>query len=338
MFAINKILLPVDFSPNSAAAARYAAALATHFQAELTMLHVCEPLSWIPPVGWENAGEFYMESLAGFDESRRRQLDTFAQGETAGLDVKRVLLPGDPARTIVDQAHRTDTDLIVMPTRGCGAFRRLLFGSVAAKVLHDAECPVWTGVHLENATRQNWKVIRNVLCAIDNGPRSEEVLHWAKTFTGEFGARLTVMHAIPALAVYPAEYLDPNWWGILADEARQETMAIVKQHGVSHGPLGHRSRRTRPRRQNRRRALERRRRSNWPRPDRGRIGAAPRTRLRHRARIPVSRSECLTMFVAPPIPCADPPARPNVPRASLSCVPNARARPTPRAPPWKPRP
>jgi nucleotide-binding universal stress UspA family protein len=38
-----------------------------------------------------------------------------------------------------------------LPTHGLGAFRRSLIGSITAKVLHDAECPVWTGVHLAQA-------------------------------------------------------------------------------------------------------------------------------------------------------------------------------------------
>ena len=36
-----------------------------------------------------------------------------------------------------------------MPTHGFGPLRRFLLGSVAAKVLHDAQCPVWTSVHTD---------------------------------------------------------------------------------------------------------------------------------------------------------------------------------------------
>jgi hypothetical protein len=54
---------------------------------------------------------------------------------------------GDPASIITEYAARNRVDLIMMPTHGYGTFRSLLLGSVTAKVLHDAECPVWTGVH-----------------------------------------------------------------------------------------------------------------------------------------------------------------------------------------------
>ena len=46
-------------------------------------------------------------------------------------------------------AKANQIDLIMMPTHGYGRFRALLLGSVTAKVLHDADCPVWTAVHRE---------------------------------------------------------------------------------------------------------------------------------------------------------------------------------------------
>ena len=51
---------------------------------------------------------------------------------------------------IVELAHESpDQTVILMPTHGYGPFRRFILGSNTAKVLHDADCPVWTGVHLE---------------------------------------------------------------------------------------------------------------------------------------------------------------------------------------------
>jgi len=61
-----------------------------------------------------------------------------------------VLLKGDPAECIVRVAQENAVDLIVMPTHAHGRFRRFLLGSVTAKVLHDTDCPVLTGVHHED--------------------------------------------------------------------------------------------------------------------------------------------------------------------------------------------
>ena len=62
------------------------------------------------------------------------------------------LAQGDAATEIVQFAMRENVDLIAMPTRGCGVFRKMLLGSVTAKVLHDASCPVWTSSHTEHVT------------------------------------------------------------------------------------------------------------------------------------------------------------------------------------------
>jgi nucleotide-binding universal stress UspA family protein len=89
--------------------------------------------------------------------------------------------------------------LIIMPTHGYGPFRRFLLGSVTAKVLHDAECPVWTGAHLQESADQHWGAMNHVVCAIDGGPESERVLTWASNFAAEFKANTTIVLAIPQL-------------------------------------------------------------------------------------------------------------------------------------------
>ena len=70
-------------------------------------------------------------------------------------------------------------DLIMMPTHGYGPFRRFLLGSVTAKILHDATCPVWTSTHLETSVGTGKVGIRKVLGAVDFGPRSSVVLQVA---------------------------------------------------------------------------------------------------------------------------------------------------------------
>jgi nucleotide-binding universal stress UspA family protein len=83
----------------------------------------------------------------------------------------------------------------MMPTRGAGAFRRYLLGSVTAKVLHDAVCPVWTASHSERALSAHYPY-RRILCAIDLTERSQEVLRWASQFAAEQKAELSVAYAI----------------------------------------------------------------------------------------------------------------------------------------------
>ena len=192
MHSLTKILVPIDFSERSLGAVHYAKALAVRFGSEITLLHVLAPPRYefgTLEAGGSILSELYMNRSAQVAE----ELDGFQAGELAGLNVRRLVLEGDPARAIVELADKEQTGLIVMPTHGYGPFRRFILGSITAKVLHDADCPVWTGVHLEEAPAGDM-ALRRILCAIDLGPQSCKTLEWAGCVQKQIGAELTVMH------------------------------------------------------------------------------------------------------------------------------------------------
>ncbi len=205
MRLLQKIRLPVDFSERSAAAGQYAQSLATRFGAEILLLHVLTP-----PQYEFGALEISGSMLADLYRARNRQaaedLNGYLSAELAGLRVRRMVLDGEPAGQIVELSRQEKADLIIMPTHGYGPFRRFILGSNTAKVLHDADCPVWTGVHLAQAPAAPIEV-RTVLCAVDLGPQSSKALCWAALFAQEFGAKLTLAHAtapVPGVADQPA--------------------------------------------------------------------------------------------------------------------------------------
>jgi nucleotide-binding universal stress UspA family protein len=196
MQSLSRILLPVDFSERSVGAAHYAGSLAGHFGCELVLLHVLSPPQY-EFGAVDVAGSLLAELCRDRLEQANHDLETFLASDLSGLRVRRVVLEGDPSGSIVDFAHNEHCDLIVMPTHGYGPFRRFILGSNTAKVLHDADCPVWTGVHLEDAPAVFTIPIRNILCAVDLGPHSSKTLFWAARLAQEFGARLTLLHAAP---------------------------------------------------------------------------------------------------------------------------------------------
>jgi len=188
MLPLDRILVPTDFSPNSLAATAQAGTLARHFHSQVTLLHVDE-FQVIHPFTTEAHRAEHMNG-------RRKELMEFAAAELAGVAVKRIVCSGDPSKVILARAWEERPDLIMMPARGSGAFRRFLLGSVTAKVLHDAECPVWTGAHLAGPPPAGHGEIRSVLCAVDFGPQTNRTLHWAADLARAMGARLTVTHAV----------------------------------------------------------------------------------------------------------------------------------------------
>ena len=49
---------------------------------------------------------------------------------------------GDPARMLLEYAERVAAEVMVIGRRGAGLIERIMLGSVANRVVHDAECPV----------------------------------------------------------------------------------------------------------------------------------------------------------------------------------------------------
>lgn len=225
MKSLAKILLPVDFSERSLGAARYAKTLADHFHSELTLLHVLAPPHY-EFGALEMGGSMLTELYANRGTQVEKELETFLAGELQGVQAKRVVLDGDPARQIVDYAHEENVGLIVMPTHGYGPFRQFILGSITAKVLHDADCPVWTGVHLEEAPQVQATPFRNIVCAIDLGPQSCQTLEWATGMQKEFGARLTVVHA---MACSQDSGRDDGHWRLEMEHTVRDDLARLQQ-------------------------------------------------------------------------------------------------------------
>jgi nucleotide-binding universal stress UspA family protein len=221
MPTFSRILAPIAFSARCQGSVQYAEALACHFQSELVLLHVVSP---VQTYGFPDAMAVAPELIDEVLVQSKVALESFAADSLKGLRVKRVVLEGDPGQEIVQYAKEAECDLVVMPTHGYGPFRRFLLGSVTAKVLHDAHCPVWTGPHMEEAPEYASISFGKVLCAVDLGPDSRTVLEWGAAFAREYGADLGVVHAIPASTVsLGGIYFDPQW----NEQVRIESQGLI---------------------------------------------------------------------------------------------------------------
>ncbi len=220
MQPLSRILLPIDFSERSACAARYARSLSAQFNSEIVLLHIlaspaCEFGSF------ENAGTMLAELYQNRSAQVARDLASFEMAELTSVRVRRLIMEGDPAPAIVKCALDQAVGLIVMPTHGFGPFRRFILGSNTAKVLHDADCPVWTGVHLDVPPRDCPMQCNNVLCAVDLGSQSSKTLCWAATLAGQFGAKLTLLHTIAGVS-NGADAPQQQWQAGIRDAASLE--------------------------------------------------------------------------------------------------------------------
>jgi nucleotide-binding universal stress UspA family protein len=131
---MNTVLVAYDGS-ESARRALDAAAKLAHNGVALTVVSVAEPL---PRVG--RAAPLLLPEE---DEERKRELaEARAMLKGRGVEAAVVERRGDAATMILDEAEAEGADLIVLGTRGLGAGKRWLLGSVSTKVLHHASCNV----------------------------------------------------------------------------------------------------------------------------------------------------------------------------------------------------
>lgn len=199
MSILDRILVPVDFSERSLGAARYVEAIAGPQGCDITLLHVTTPLNY-ELSALDVGGTVLTELNSDRSAELREQLDGFLKEQLARFRVTRVLLDGDPARRIFEYAHENRVNLIVMPTHGYGLFRRFLLGSVTAKVLHDADCPVWTGVHIDEAPTVDAIHFRKVMVAVDLcAAQALKAIAWGSKFAEQYGAEMVIAHAYPSL-------------------------------------------------------------------------------------------------------------------------------------------
>ncbi len=138
---ISRILVPYDFSEASAHAARFAARWADSLGAEITLLHVVEPVVYPEFYSVDVASDHLMGHLS---ERSHEALQKAANELLPGLPVTVSVEIGRAADTIVRQADPQRFDLVIMSTRGLSALEHVLLGSVAEAVLRRCEVPLVT--------------------------------------------------------------------------------------------------------------------------------------------------------------------------------------------------
>jgi nucleotide-binding universal stress UspA family protein len=223
MAAFRHILFPVDFSSRAEAALPIVVAWAQRCQSKVTLLHTIHiPIT---AYGGPDAYPVIIDTQA-MEASARERLERV---EFPGAE--RLVKMGDPAFEIVEYAKKNAVDLIMMPTHGYGTFRSLLLGSVTAKVLHDAHCAVWTGAHAEDFAGRT--EIHTVLCAVETGPGSVDLVRTASELGQSWQAKLRLVHAVPVDETRPEKYLDADFDAALVKMAKADVADIQQRAGTS---------------------------------------------------------------------------------------------------------
>lgn len=230
MAAFQHILFPVDFSERSKLLCPYVKAWTDQFHAKLTLLNVVGvPLDTFGGVDRSFPVMFDYPEL---EPVVKKRLAEFMQAPCGPGNPQIEVALGDPAVIISDYARQNGVDLIMMPTHGYGKFRSLLLGSVVSKVLHDADCAVWTAPHAEDPAMLRHVPLRNILVAVDRGAEQAPVLRRAMELAKEFGASLRLVHAVPGAERQPTDTGGDEFSLFLLDTARKDMQKLQAEAGA----------------------------------------------------------------------------------------------------------
>ncbi|WP_101949620.1 universal stress protein [Mycobacterium sp. 3519A] len=208
------ILVAVDGSPESDAAVRWAAQEAELRDMRVTLAHVVVPVVTSWPVRSLQAefNEWQEDNARQILEQGQKMLQT-ARGESKSPEVRTEILHDYAVPALV---HATKTaEMIVVGSRGLGAFGRAVLGSVSSGVVHHARCPVVI-VHLDEA--QSADHTSPVLLGIDGSPASEKATAFAFEEASRRRVELVALHAWSDVGVFPVLGMD---WHQYEDEGHE---------------------------------------------------------------------------------------------------------------------
>ena len=230
MIEFKRILCPVDFSESSTRALAHAAALTRWYEAHLTVLHVVPTFDPVQIRGDLGVPVEFVTPVTR--EEVLSEMSRFLERAGVSPDAHLIAEAGDASTTIVRQALTTRADLIVIGTHGRRGFKRLLLGSVAETVLHEAPCPVLTvSPHTEAAT-SDVVTFKRILCPIDFSPSALQALGFALDLARQAGGLVTLLHVVEWLAEddAPSTHFNvPEFRGYMVNDAKQRLRSLVAE-------------------------------------------------------------------------------------------------------------
>lgn len=141
MHDFKKILFPVDLSESSAKIVPFVKSLASRYDARLHLLFVARVFDYFTSmyVPHPSVSQFEKEVIEGAE----KRLYEFADESFKDLSgTKTQVVAGDPSEEILNYIGAHGIDLVVMGTHGRKGLDKVIFGSVAERVVKSSKVPV----------------------------------------------------------------------------------------------------------------------------------------------------------------------------------------------------
>jgi nucleotide-binding universal stress UspA family protein len=189
---IRRILLATDLSETADRALKQAVELAAQHRAKIDILHVVT-LEGVDPSSFQQALNAYMAKV---EDEVFNDLSTRSEPiKTRGIAVETVVSRRPyPVQAILERIQETEPDVVVIGTHGRSGLRKLLMGSVAARIVLEAPCPVMT-VAKDAEVAEGDKGFDRILVPVDFNDYSENAVETARALLAPSG-ELILEHVV----------------------------------------------------------------------------------------------------------------------------------------------
>ncbi|MDX2248084.1 MAG: universal stress protein [Bacteroidia bacterium] len=187
---LKTILFPTDFSETAHNAFEYALNIADHIGANIVLLHVYQEANahngYIPTEILQSLKEEKLEKAINFFHEYQREAQ-LQLGKS--IEVRPILQSGVPENIIPELSRSMDVDLIIMGTLGAASVSERILGSVTAKVIEKAGCPV-----MAIPAECTYKPINRILYGMRMDENEFGVIDQLVEFAGFFDAKVYCTH------------------------------------------------------------------------------------------------------------------------------------------------
>lgn len=222
---LKSVLVAYDFSDASRKPLNHALAIARHFQAKVYIAYVVSSIGY----GIAGPGVAQMASEGSVRDAHRLEAELLKTGTLAGLEYEFIIREGivwDQLKMVIRQKH---VDAVVVGTHAREGLGRLVLGSIAEQVFRQADCLVLTvgPGSREDSLIEKKESIHPFLFTTDFCDASLCALPYAASFANHFGAKLIVLHVLPAAPIPEAFHWSTT--GDLQQMRDQAQLASQKQ-------------------------------------------------------------------------------------------------------------
>jgi nucleotide-binding universal stress UspA family protein len=185
---INKILIPYDFSETADLSLEHAVFMAKLLQAEITLLHIVETVSFTSAISHAFGG-FEKKIETATNEKLEELARSIHLKSGVTLNIRSEV--GRIYKTICQVAKEVDCDIIVMGTHGASGYQKFSVGTNTSRVVQEAPCPVISvQTHAKNLG------FKRIVVPIDESHESRQKVPFAIELARKYGSHIHIVGLI----------------------------------------------------------------------------------------------------------------------------------------------